>query len=281
MEIKEKNMKKYVEMSKKELDELNKEEVTLVSVMSPIEIHGSHLPLGTDVFIAGEVMKRTVDKLPEINFIQLPDLYTGAQPLPVKGSLGVSYRTLLNILMDFGKGLKEAGFSKWVIFDNHGGPSHMLAEADASRKLKRMGFELIIPFIDIMNGMNSHDPEIGLEQNRDGSQFDAHAGTNETSLYMSVDDSFDDISYPVYKPGRTFAGNLIRLLGSESLGFNIDWISDENHPSYIGEPRKADSKSGEMMLDYHVKKSIEAINGNYTHEIEYNWLLRQILRIIG
>lgn len=274
-------MKKYVDLTKSELDKTDKRDMVVVSVISPIEVHGSHLPLKTDLLIASEVMKRTIEAMPGIEFIELPALCTGAQALPVAGSLGVRYRTLYNILCDFGNGLREAGFKKWVIFDNHGGPSHQLAEADASRKLKKTGFELIVPFIDIMHGMNKHDPEIGLEQSRDGSMMDAHAGTNETSIYMAIVENFNDITYGKYSPPKSLGGRLVGLIGSKSLGFDIDWINDKKHPSYIGEPQLADAASGEKMLEYHVKKSIDAIRGNYYHKLEYNWFSRFLLRIIG
>jgi creatinine amidohydrolase/Fe(II)-dependent formamide hydrolase-like protein len=274
-------MRKYVELTKRQLDEMNRNDIILVSVVSPIEIHGPHLPLGTDLFIAREVMERTTSAMTEYEFLELPELSTGAQPLPVNGSVGVRYRTLYRLLVEWGKQLKKAGFSKWVIFDNHGGPSHMLAEADASRRLKRLGFELIVPFIGIMNGMNEHDSEIGLGHERDGSLLDAHAGTNETSLYMAVNDSFKDKDYGKYAPRKTFPGRLIRLLGSDGLGFNIDWISDDNHPSYIGEPAKADRESGERMLAYHVMKSVRAVEGDYSLETGYNMIVRILLRLIG
>lgn len=272
---------KYINLTKKDIDAMNKDNVVLTSVVSPIEVHGSHLPLKTDIVIAGEVMKRTTSALPGINFIELPVLCTGAQPLPVNGSVGVRYRTLRNIFLDFGKDLHKAGFKKWVIFDNHGGPAHMLAEADASRILKRKGFELIIPFIGIMRGMNSHDADIGLPADRDGSITDSHAGTNETSLFMAFNDGFDDKEYGKYTPKKTFTGNLIRILGAKSIGASLDWINDKNHPSYVGEPAKSDAESGVKMLEYHVKKSIEAIKGKYNHETGFNWFVKFLLRIIG
>jgi len=274
-------MKKYIDLTKKEVDGMNKDGVVLVSVLSPIEAHGSHLPLKTDIAIAGEVLKRTVVALPDTQFLELPALCTGAQPLPVTGSVGVRYHTLKNILVDFGKDLHKSGFRKWILFDNHGGPAHMLAEADASKRLKRLGFELIIPFIDIMHGMNTHDPDIGLPADRDGSILDAHAGTNETSLYMAFNDSFDDKDYGKYSPEKTFAGNLIRLLGAKSIGSSLDWINDKEHPSYVGEPAKADAASGNVMFDYHVKKSVDAINGGCRHQTGFNWFVKCLLRIIG
>lgn len=274
-------MKKYIDLTKRELDNADKKDLVLVSVLSPIEAHGPHLPLKTDLLIASEVMKRTTDALPAIEFVELPVLCTGAQALPVSGSIGVRYRTIYNLLIDFGNGLRKAGFKKWVIFDNHGGPSHQLAEADAARKLKKRGFELVVPFIDIMYGMNTHDSEIGLDSGRDGSMLDSHAGTNETSLYLAIDENFNDISYGKYLPAKSLGGRLVRLIGSQSLGFNVDWISDKNHPSYIGEPQLADAESGEKMLAYHVKKSMDAIGGNYNHKLDYNWFSRFLLRIIG
>jgi creatinine amidohydrolase/Fe(II)-dependent formamide hydrolase-like protein len=274
-------MKKYVDMTKKQIDEMDKNDVVLVSVVSPIEAHGSHLPVNTDVAIASEVMRRTTDALPDIKFIELPVLHIGAQPLPVTGSIGVRYGVLKNILIDYGKGLYKTGFRKWVVFDNHGGPAHMLAEADASRILKRRGFELMVPFIDIMHGMNTHDPDIGLPADRDGSTMDSHAGTNETSLYMAFNEGFNDNKYGKFTPEKSFTGSLIRLLGADSIGAALDWLNEKEHPSYVGDPSKADADSGNKMIDYHVRKYIDAIKGNYEHETGFNWFVKFLLRVIG
>ncbi|MCK4778319.1 MAG: creatininase family protein, partial [Actinomycetia bacterium] len=172
-------MKEFLKLTKPQYDNLDREKTLFLSVMSPVEVHGTHLPNGTDIFIAREVMTRFVSGLssvpkfknedsekitesffafgkfiPEIRElipIQLPELPVGAQPQPVSGSIPVKWRTLRDILISWGEKLASDGFKYWMIFDNHGGFTHQLAQRAASIKLqKKHDFFLLIPFLQIM-----------------------------------------------------------------------------------------------------------------------------------
>jgi creatinine amidohydrolase len=45
----------YVRMSLPEIEALDREKTIFLMAVSPIEVHGPHLPLGTDVFVAEEL----------------------------------------------------------------------------------------------------------------------------------------------------------------------------------------------------------------------------------
>lgn len=81
--------KNYVEMNCTELKSLERDRTVFFMSVSPIEVHGFHLPVGTDVFVAQEVRERLIDEFlqryPEFNIVELPPLFLGADPVPFAG----------------------------------------------------------------------------------------------------------------------------------------------------------------------------------------------------
>ncbi len=154
----------YCRLNLTEIESLDREKTVFLMAVSPIEVHGPHLPLGTDVYVSEELLKRYVVALqqrhPELDCVVMPSLYAGGTPLPVKGSIAVPVKTLEPLLVAFAKGLAEQGFRYLFIADNHGGPGHQLAiEAAARKAYKKYRFYLIDPFNYDYRKMVECDPE--------------------------------------------------------------------------------------------------------------------------
>lgn len=281
-------MKDYLTLTCEEVLKLDRERTVFISVISPIETHGKHLPLGTDVFIAHKVMEETcreIEKYHEV--VKLFELPLGSDAQPVFGSIQLSYRTFKRVVLEVGTQLAKMGFKYWIVFDNHGGPRHQLALAETSIELKKkFGFNLVVPFLHIFQEMLSDSPDIGIPAGMNGDASDLHAGTNETSLMLYVrTEMVKTMNLPRYFPKkRTALGNLLRLLKAESLAITIDWISDPSNPYYLGDPSLADPERGKKMVEYHVKRSIElfetAKRGNYSPPKLFNPIVRLLLRLV-
>ncbi len=280
-------MKDYLTLTCEEVLKLDRERTVFISVISPIETHGKHLPLGTDVFIAHKVMEETcreIEKYHEV--VKLFELPLGSDAQPVFGSIQLSHRTFKRVVLEVGTQLAKMGFKYWIVFDNHGGPRHQLALAETSIELKKkFGFNLVVPFLHIFQEMLSDSPDIGIPAGMNGDASDLHAGTNETSLMLYVrTEMVKTMNLPRYFPKkRTALGNLLRLLKAESLAITIDWISDPSNPYYLGDPSLADPERGKRMIEYHVKRSIElfetAKRGNYSPPKLFNPIVRLLLRL--
>ncbi len=264
-------MQEYVLMNLRDIEKLDREKTVFLMSVSPIEAHGPHLPFGTDIFVAEELQKRYIAALENeylgFSFIKLPPLYMGSDALPVKGSFSVPAPALMSSLYAIGKGLAEQGFHYLFLSDNHGGPRHHLGIEKAAQKLwKKYRFYMINPFGLVFKLMVQHDEEfmkkVGLEEGRMGDDADAHAGTNETSLMLSVApemvaDDFADV--PPSEPPEPNKAVLFlgRILGvfSPQLGKDLNhlahvlaWVSDPNMKPYMGFPAIASEEAGEAML---------------------------------
>lgn len=265
----------YVELRLPDLQALDRAKTVFLMSVSPVEVHGPHLPVGTDVFVSEELVRRYIAELgrrhPELTFVKLPALYAGSDALPVPGSLSVPAPYLEGMLVAYGRGLAKQGFRYLFVSDNHGGPRHQMAVESAARTLwRRHRFYLIDPFGVDYRLMVQHDPEFlrrtGLAPGTCGDDADNHAGTNETSLMLACDrtrvaEGFREVG-PSELPARRGAaalvaglGWLVRSLGGRVLGADLDhlantlaWVSDPAMKPYMGNPSKASADAGEAML---------------------------------
>ncbi|QUL98353.1 MAG: creatininase family protein [Candidatus Fermentithermobacillus carboniphilus] len=276
----------YVELTLTDLDSLDRNRTVFFMPVSPIEVHGPHLPLGTDVMISCEVKRRVQQKLleshPELTLVNLPPLYCGSDALPVPGSISVPAPYLSGVLLSYAKGLARQGFKYLLITDNHGGPRHQMAVDYAVRKAwSKYRFYLIDPFLTIYKYMVRHEPAFmeltGLPAGKCGDDEDNHAGTNETSLMMAVSPDYAEKDYGSVKPSllpkpRGMAGLLrvvgqvllrmgFRELGSDLLHLanTLAWVSEKPLVPYMGSPALASREAGESMLNAHVTISLELL----------------------
>ena len=130
----------YIDMTYEELESLDRNSTVVFSSISPIETHGPHLPLGTDIFIAESLRDRIIEKFgekhPDFTALILPTIPFGADAIPVAGSLAVGHQAVYRGVLDIGKALADLGFRYWLLTDNHGGPTHEIGIEVAARKLR-------------------------------------------------------------------------------------------------------------------------------------------------
>ena len=270
----------YVDLTLPELQALDDTKTIFLLSVSPIEAHGPHLPVGTDVFIAQELQRRYVEQLtakyPDYQLVLVPDLYCGSDALPVAGSLSVRGTALEAIILDYAKGLAKQGFKYLFLADNHGGPRHQMALYRASKRAWRCWrFSVISPFNLVFRYMVQHDTKFleatGLVPGSCGDDADAHAGTNETSLLLAVDPAqvADQASIPAsLPPAPKGLASLVYRLGTlfgktdwgkdlRHLANTLAWVSEENMLPYMGDPAKATAAAGEAMLNARVDVAME------------------------
>ncbi len=283
---------KYINLTAPEIYDLPRDTLFTV-VISPIEVHGPHLPVGTDILIAKYLQKHFEKEWKDTGVVRLPDLPIGCDPQPVLGSFSTPCRSLKRILLSWGLSLKSMGFRYLLVFDNHGGPRHQIALYESSLYLKRRGFTLIVPFLHIMHEMLAYEGDIREIASRDmvGGWDDLHAGTNESSLMMA--------SYPrlVKKPlpkkhiptlkrehWKKLFKTMFGTVYGDLAGTLLAWTTERENPGYIGDPSQVDKGRGKAMLRYHIKRYIEltkmAYQGTYTPHPPLTPLMRILTKAL-
>ncbi len=273
-------MLEYKNMTYKEVKNLDRTKTIFLMALSPLETHGEHLPIGTDLIISEKLLKIYYEKLdekyPDYNIVKLPSLALGASLLPIDGSIEIKARNLEKLLYDISVNLKKLGFKYLILADNHGGPAHQMAIESASYKArKKLGFKLIDPFNyffklmvkkdkKLLDKLNSQEGEIGDDK-------DLHAGNNETSLmlYLSPENVRKNYKALLKSEVLNFYGLskilkiLSKVFNSESLkhlAVNLAWINDENMKPYLGEPNKANKDRGKEMVKARITIEMEYID---------------------
>ena len=284
-------------MTYEEVEKLNRDKTIFLMALSPLETHGPHLPVGTDLIVAEQLLLKYEnvlnEKYPDFTIIKMPSLPFGGSLLPVEGSIEIKARNLEKILLDISNNLSKLGFKYLFLADNHGGPAHQMAIEAASHKAdKKLDFKLVDPFNYIFKMMVENDEKLlnrlSSTSGEIGDDPDLHAGNNETSLMLYLKpeevgqyESLRASLIPEYKGLAKVLNSLSKLFNSKSLAHlavNLAWISDEQITPYLGKPAEAESYRGKEMVEARVTIALElfdkAIKGEKIKEKPMLWNLR-------
>ncbi|MCX8073123.1 MAG: creatininase family protein [Candidatus Binatia bacterium] len=169
--------------------------------VSALEVHGPHLPVGMDLFMARwmaeETARRFSETHPDWTVVLLPHLPVGTDELPLPGSVNVKPHTFYRLLWDQVRSLVEAGYRYIVLTNGHGGPRHAAAIENVCRRMsRRYGVSVFSPSIlalhRIISGQRFAEVEAVLgralsAEEREGLLAGEHAGGWETAFQLAAD----------------------------------------------------------------------------------------------
>jgi creatinine amidohydrolase len=178
--------------------------------VSALEVHGPHLPLGMDFYMARwmaeETGRRFAAAHPDWTVVQLPPLPLGTDELPLAGSMNASQRTVYNAVAAHGTSLARAGYRYVAVTNGHGGPRHAAALEAACRRVSgRRGVHMFTPSILVLHGLVSGrrfdavEAALGRtlsEHERANLVGGEHAGGWETSFMLAQNPELVESDYP-------------------------------------------------------------------------------------
>ena len=280
------SMLKAEEITYAQVRELDKSKTICFLPVSALEVHGPHLPLGMDFYMARwmaeESGRRFVAAHDDWNAIQYPVLPLGTDELPLDGSMHADQSTVYNAVYSHGASLADAGFRYVVVTNGHGGPRHAAALESACRNVSRdKGIQMFSPSIAVLHAIitGKHldfvEEKLGRplsEAEREGLLCGEHAGAWETSFMLSqnadlVDPGYQHLEKCAPPPLRPFltAGNKVIAFQEnrgddtaktrtivESLAGGLGWLLNTKHGyggpavSYKGTPAVASAAIGNI-----------------------------------
>ncbi|MBI3872848.1 MAG: creatininase family protein [candidate division Zixibacteria bacterium] len=129
------------EITAPRLAELAAQNAVVVLPISPLEEHGPHLPMGTDIInaqyfaqMAGDLIRELEPKAP---VVLAPTIPLGTHAYRFMGTINIRQRVIRDLVIDYGRSLAEAGFRRLLIVSAHGGPGHIVALDEAATILTR------------------------------------------------------------------------------------------------------------------------------------------------
>jgi creatinine amidohydrolase len=218
----------------------------LVAVLpiGSIEVHGPHMPMGTDSITAHEIARRAAEKE---KAVVLPPLYYAYVPenKHFSGTVSLSAKTLLTLLEEVCDEAARNGFKKILIVNGHGGNNALLRifmRDSLTKKNDYVLYAMIEPWAPIN--------ELAAKLS-EGRTF-GHACEIETSIGLHL---FGD---------HIKMGNIKReaKLGSTGLPKGIETPFDWQAYAvelYVGDPRYATKEKGKILVDKMVDFLADAI----------------------
>ncbi|HEX5410462.1 MAG TPA: creatininase family protein [Terriglobia bacterium] len=186
------------ELTYTQLEALDRTRVAVLFSVSPLEEHGPHLPVGTDLItsaaICAKLAERILDTKPGWTVLIGPSVTVGASAFDRAGTLLARARTVRDITRDYGASLARHGFRYIVVLNGHGGLRHLVALEEAaavvSRRYKVRMLSVSGPVLwRFMRGQYANRIETILGRpftpaEREALDGDTHAGMWETSLVL-------------------------------------------------------------------------------------------------
>ncbi len=267
--------------------------------VSALEVHGPHLPIGMDYFMARwmaeETGRRFAESHPDWTVVQLPPLPLGTDELPLAGSMNVTQRTVYSALLGHGRSLARTGYRYIVLTNGHGGPRHAAALEYACRKIsKRHGVHMFTPSIVALHGIitgkftESVEALLGrplTDAEKRGLLNGEHAGSWETSFMLAdrpelVESVYTQLALdgpPAFKPLATVGERLVQWRQRRghdaaklhqaftSIARGVGWLLNAHYgyggPSvtYHGDPSVASAELGRAFREVMVRECLALV----------------------
>lgn len=224
-------------LTRPEVEEyLKKCDVVLFPVGST-EQHGKHMAIDNDSFTALEISRRVAEKT---GVLVASPLYFGYSPhhMNFKGSITLSFETLVDVYREVCESLLHHGFNKVVIMNAHGGNSNPIREAlhriqqDTG---KRVYSVMVFPGA---SGFGSEAVKI-IEQKGGG-----HACELETSIGLALGQRLLMDKAEDWKPEYSSIDPKYR--GKVAAAYSFDEVTSIGS---LGDPTKATKKKGKVLVD--------------------------------
>jgi creatinine amidohydrolase len=247
------------EMTWVEVDALDKAKSMVLLPISPIEEHGPHLPLGTDLFAATDMASeaaRLVDASGQgYEMVLAPPIPLGcsATTADFPGTISLRGSTIYQVVTDVLTSLTDAGFAYIAITNHHLDPVHMKAILKAVDEVAVRSKALIFESASRIHysGTHSDEYEQGMKMGVD-MEKEVHAEIRETSFvlhrypqlvktaYQRLSPVHVDIKAEMKKGRRTF-----RQMGADQ--------------GYIGSPHLATESMGKLHLEEGARRIADLI----------------------
>ena len=217
-----------------------------------LEKHGDHLPLGTDMYIATEVVKAAAKQAPVMIF---PYYYLGqiAEAKHVKGTIAPSHKLIMDAMLEMCDEIYRNGFTKILILSGHGGNCHFLPFFAQMFPGINRSYAVYTQFIHDLTEQQLE--EIYLATGID--DMGGHAGFYETSLMMFIRPDLVHLEKVIKEEHK----DLDRLKDIKDAhiftGFNW-YASFPNH--FAGDPSEAAKEKGKIIFDMLVGNVVKLIN---------------------
>jgi len=224
-------------LTRPEVEEYLKRCDVVLFPVGSTEQHGKHMAIDNDAFTALEISRRVAEKT---GVLVASPLYFGYSPhhMNFKGSITLSFETLVDVYREVCESLLHHGFNKVVIMNAHGGNSNPIREAlhrIQQETGKRVYSVMVFPGA---TGFGSEAVKV-IEQKGGG-----HACELETSIGMALGQRLLMDKAEDWKPEYSSIDPKYR--NKVAAAYSFDEVTSIGS---LGDPTKATKKKGKVLVD--------------------------------
>lgn len=235
---------RWEELTYEELKKLAEEGAVAIIPLGSLEVHGPHLPLGTDYMVAHRVALEVAKRekavvLPPIAYAYVPENRHFA------GAVTLSGDTLTRLLEEVCDEVYRNGFKRILVLNGHGGNARVLRlfVREMMRKRKRyLLYVLTDPLAPIA---------AVIDRVRETDVY-GHAGEIETSIVLYVRP--DLVKLERVRGGARLGPR--RVL--EHVDAMADWVCYALE-GFVGDPTKASADKGRVLFEALVEAVAEIV----------------------
>ncbi|MBO3801080.1 MAG: creatininase family protein [Thermoproteota archaeon] len=235
----------WEKMTSPEIEDAANKGLVAILPIGSIEIHGPHMPVGTDSITVYKVAELAAEKEPAI---VLPPFYYAYVPenRHFPGTVSLTAKTLLSLLEEVCDEISRNGFKKILIVNGHGGNNELIRVFLRDSLTKRKNY-----FIYAL--VSPWPPNVArtVAELSEGRTI-GHACEIETSVGLYL---FEDLvkTKNITQEARTGSLNL-----PKGIETPVDWQAYALQ-LYLGDPRFASKEKGKVVIDELVNFLAEVI----------------------
>jgi creatinine amidohydrolase len=227
---------------------LDRATTVIFIAISPLEEHGPHLPIGTDLLTAIHLAEAIGYKLeteqPGIIVVIAPPVPLGVGVIPMPGTVNITGDVVLDVAVQIASAFARDGFRYIVFANGHMGAIHLTMLENAARIVsRRYHVHCMAPVARIIRDIvwkgdlaRSLDGYMTAEQQHEFLRT-AHSGMLETSVMLAA---YPDLVKPDYTDlPPASRRDMLRWRGRRPAG----WLG------YQGNPSSARSTYGQITID--------------------------------
>jgi creatinine amidohydrolase len=255
------------ELNWKQIDSLDRKKTIFFIPFSPLEEHGPHLPVGTDLLTARDAAKEAIrlinKKKPELTIVLFPAIPLGYSKMAsdFPGTVSTQIKTLKTVVFDVCSSLARFGFKYFVICTFHMDLGHLKGIYSGMNKaMKTHDIKIIEPWGPYFyhKEVEKREPQVGFDTKKE-----VHACFRETSL---MNYQYPYLVDPSYKNLQSIYRDLYspRILGKTFKDIGID-------EGYVGSPARADSDYGrwyfQQIVETYAQATLDLLDGKKLPEL--------------
>ena len=210
---------------------------TAILPIGMTEAHGHHCPLGTDVLIPRHFLQLIEQRMGQ-ELIVAPEIpYSHSWNLSVfPGTIDIPADVFAEYVYEVGKGLAKWGIKRLVMFNGHGGNTPALSTV--MERLADLGLTVML-----VNWWIDYAPEIRTVCSGQG-----HAGEDETSAVLAIDENLVDMSKAAVNWTKTIANVRYPGISHATLAHAL-----------TGDATKASKAKGEAIYQLVTERIVELL----------------------